>query len=278
MDLPTTQTVVEEALDYHNFILENFFAAPKVDARGLIDECLYFGEVLRPMVADVTTELHGEIAKGSSILFEGAQGALLDIDHGTYPFVTSSNTTAGAALTGTGVGPKVFDAVIGITKAYTTRVGGGPFPTELFDEVGDRLSQTGQEFGATTGRPRRCGWFDAVTVKHSCRLSSITGLCITKLDVLDQFNELRICTAYECAGEKLDIPPGESRVMEECTPVYETLSGWNTKTAGIRNYEDFPAAAKKYIERLSELVNVPIQIISIGAERQDTLILHHPFE
>jgi adenylosuccinate synthase len=244
----------------------------------LIEECLRYGEILAPMVTDVASELHQLLEKGNSILFEGAQGALLDIDHGTYPFVTSSNTTAGAASTGSGVGPREFHSVIGITKAYATRVGAGPFPTELFDKRGAVLAQTGKELGATTGRPRRCGWFDAVSVRRACRLSSVTGLCITKLDVLDRFTELKICTAYERAEGRDNSPPLGSRAIGEYIPVYETLPGWNTRTSGIRTYGDLPAAARRYIERMSELINVPVDIISTGAERDDTLVLHHPFE
>ena len=212
------RSIVEKTADYHNFVLQQYFKTSPVDISKVVDECLGHGEALAPLVKDVAGELYQIIERGDSVVFEGAQGALLDVDHGTYPFVTSSNTTAGAASVGSGVGPQQFDSVLGIAKAYTTRVGSGPFPTELFDGDGQALAREGHEFGATTGRPRRCGWFDAVNVKRACRLSGVTSLCITKLDVLDQFSEIKICTAYERAGKHLDAPASQLSELTQCVP------------------------------------------------------------
>ena len=270
--------VIEKAADYHNFVLQQYFNASPVDISKVVDECLGHGEALAPLVTDVAVELHQLIEHGDSVVFEGAQGALLDVDHGTYPFVTSSNTTAGAASVGTGVGPLQFDAVMGIAKAYTTRVGSGPFPTELFDKAGEALGRVGHEFGATTGRPRRCGWFDAVNVKHACRLSGVTSLCITKLDVLDQFPEIKICTAYEPPGNHVEVPVPQSNKSMQRVPVYERVPGWGTRTAGIRSWEDLPGQAKRFLERLSELTEVSVDIISTGPDRDDTLVVRHPFD
>ena len=272
------RSMVETAADYHNFVLQQYFKASPVDISQLVEECLGYGEALAPLVADVAAELYQLIEQGDSVVFEGAQGALLDVDHGTYPFVTSSNTTAGAASVGSGIGPLQFDAVMGIAKAYTTRVGSGPFPTELFDQAGEALAREGHEFGATTGRPRRCGWFDAVNVKHACRLSGVTALCITKLDVLDQFTEVKICTAYERAGERMDTPASQSNELMQCVPVYERVPGWRTRTAGIRTWQGLPGEARRYLERLSELIEVSVDIVSTGADRDDTLVVRHPFD
>ena len=272
------RSMVETAADYHNFVLQQYFKAPPVDILQIVEECLGYGEVLAPLVADVAAELYQLIEQGDSVVFEGAQGALLDIDHGTYPFVTSSNTTAGAASVGSGIGPLQFDEVMGIAKAYTTRVGSGPFPTELFDQAGEALAREGHEFGATTGRPRRCGWFDAVNVKHACRLSGVTALCITKLDVLDQFTEVKICTAYQRAGKHMDTPALQSNELMQCVPVYERVPGWRTRTAGIRTWQGLPGEARRYLERLSELIEVSVDIVSTGADRDDTLVVRHPFD
>ncbi len=272
------RSVIEKAADYHNFVLQQYFNASPVDISKVVDECLGHGEALAPLVTDVAVELHQLIEHGDSVVFEGAQGALLDVDHGTYPFVTSSNTTAGAASVGTGVGPLQFDAVMGIAKAYTTRVGSGPFPTELFDKVGEALGRVGHEFGATTGRPRRCGWFDAVNVKYACRLSGVTSLCITKLDVLDQFPEIKICTAYEPPGNHVEARVPQSNKSMQRVPVYERVPGWGTRTAGIRSWEDLPGQAKRFLERLSELTEVSVDIISTGPDRDDTLVVRHPFD
>ena len=272
------RSVIEKAADYHNFVLQQYFNASPVDISKVVDECLGHGEALAPLVADVAVELHQLIEHGDSVVFEGAQGALLDVDHGTYPFVTSSNTTAGAASVGTGVGPLQFDAVMGIAKAYTTRVGSGPFPTELFDQAGEALGREGHEFGATTGRPRRCGWFDAVNVKHACRLSGVTTLCITKLDVLDQFSEIKICIDYERNGKHVDTSPAQLNELTQCVPVYERVPGWRTQTAGIRTWQGLPERAKRFLERLSELTEVSVDIISTGPDRDDTLVVRHPFD
>ncbi|SVC15365.1 uncharacterized protein METZ01_LOCUS268219, partial [marine metagenome] len=272
------RSVIEKAADYHNFVLQQYFNASPVDISKVVDECLGHGEALAPLVTDVAVELHQLIEHGDSVVFEGAQGALLDVDHGTYPFVTSSNTTAGAASVGTGVGPLQFDSVMGIAKAYTTRVGSGPFPTELFDQAGEALGREGHEFGATTGRPRRCGWFDAVNVKHACRLSGVTSLCITKLDVLDQFSEIKICIDYERNGKYVDTSPAQLNELTQCVPVYERMPGWRTQTAGIRTWQGLPERAKRFLERLSELTEVSVDIISTGPDRDDTLVVRHPFD
>ncbi len=212
------------------------------------------------------------------MLFEGAQGAMLDVDHGTYPYVTSSNTTAGGASTGTGLGPRNFDAVLGIVKAYTTRVGAGPFPTELFDDTGEHLSRVGHEFGSVTGRARRCGWFDSVALRRAVIHSSVTSLCITKLDVLDGLDVLRICSGYKFRGEKLSGPPLFADAFNEVEPVYEEYPGWKESTVGATRYEELPENARRYIERLGELVGVPVDIVSTGPDRDQTIVLRHPFD
>jgi adenylosuccinate synthase len=230
------------------------------------------------MVTDVTSCLHQHRLKGDAILFEGAQGVFLDIDHGTYPFVTSSNTCVGSVVNGAGFGPLYLDYVLGITKAYTTRVGGGPFPTELFDEVGARLAERGNEFGAVTGRPRRCGWFDAVLLKRSIELNSISGLCLTKLDVLDGLDTIRIATGYQTAtGELLTYPPQSAEAFLGLTPVYEEVSGWSESTGDVTSLDDLPINARAYIKRLESLLGVPIDMISTGPERESTIILRDPF-
>jgi adenylosuccinate synthase len=248
----------------------------KVSRRGL--RVLGYADEIRPMIADVTDVLHTYRENGDSILFEGAQGALLDIDHGTYPYVTSSNTTAGGAASGSGVGPQYFDYILGITKAYTTRVGSGPFPTELFDDIGQYLGEKGNEFGATTGRERRCGWLDIVSLKRSNQINSVTGMCITKLDVLDGLETLKICTSYDIDGEQITTPPIGADLYEKCVPVYEEMPGWSESTVGAESYDALPDNAKAYLKRIEELTKTPIDIISTGPDRDETIILKHPFE
>ncbi len=267
-----------ELLDYHNFVLQKFFGEPAQDFQRIQEDSLAVAELLRPMVADVGGLLHEKRAAGESLLFEGAQGTLLDIDHGTYPFVTSSNTTAGAAASGTGVGPRELDYVLGITKAYTTRVGAGPFPTELFDELGQHLARRGHEFGATTGRPRRCGWFDAVALRRAHQINSFSGLCITKLDVLDGLDTLRICVSYQCGSDSWSELPSGAEAVAECRPEYIEMPGWKASTLGVRRYEDLPAEARNYLVRMEELVGVPVDIISTGPERSETIVLRNPFD
>jgi len=272
------QSKLKEILDYHNFSLVQYFKAEPVDYQQMLDLALKMAEELRPMVADIPGLLHQLRKEGKSIMFEGAQGTLLDIDHGTYPYVTSSNTTAGGACSGSGVGPRDLDYVLGITKAYTTRVGAGPFPTELFDDSGEHLGVKGHEFGSTTGRSRRCGWFDAVSLRRSAEINSLTGLCITKLDVMDGLKTIKLCTAYECEGKVLDTPPVGAEAYELCKPVYEEMPGWSESTEGMTVYDDLPENAKAYLNRLQEVVGVPIDIISTGPERNQNVVLRHPFE
>ncbi|HFC54256.1 MAG TPA: adenylosuccinate synthase [Gammaproteobacteria bacterium] len=266
-----------ELLDYHNFVLQRYFKASSVDFQQILEQILEQAEQLRPLVADVPELLDGLRRRGISVLFEGAQGTLLDIDHGTYPFVTSSTTTACGAGSGSGVGPCGLDYVLGITKAYTTRVGSGPFPTELFDEMGEHLARRGHEFGATTGRARRTGWFDAVALRRARQLNSLTGICITKLDVLDGLDVIRICTGYRIDGEIRTTPPGGADGYELCEPVYEELPGWRESTVGLKEYAALPANARAYLERIQELVEVPIDIVSTGPERSETIILRDLF-
>jgi len=272
-----------EVLDYHNFVLQHYYKTEPVDFQQILDEALALGERIKPMVADVPELLHDIQQQGGSILFEGAQGALLDVDHGTYPYVTSSNTTAGGAATGSGVGPANFDHVIGITKAYTTRVGSGPFPTELYDgeglldSVGEHLAKQGHEFGSTTGRPRRCGWFDAVALRRSNQINSTTGLCITKLDVLDGLDVIRLCVGYTINGEERRTPPVGAEAFADCHPVYVEMPGWSESTVGVKNYGDLPENAKNYLKRIEEITDTPIDIISTGPDRNETIVLRHPF-
>jgi adenylosuccinate synthase len=280
-DLLDTRSFGEKlrsVMDYHNYALKNYFKYDTVDFQKTLDECLGLVEKLRPMVADIPELLHQYGREGKRVMFEGAQGALLDIDHGTYPFVTSSNTCAGAAATGSGVGPGRLDYVLGITKAYTTRVGAGPFPTELNDGIGDRLGERGKEFGATTGRKRRCGWYDAVIMRRSNQLNGVTGLCVTKLDVLDGLDVIRVCTAYRHEGKLRTTPPSGADALSKCEPVYEEMPGWTESTLGVRSFDKLPANAQKYLKKLEELTEARIDLISTGAERDDTIILRHPFE
>jgi adenylosuccinate synthase len=265
-------------LDFHNFVLEHYYKQPRVDFKRTLDETLALAPRLAPLVADVPRALYEANRAGKNLLFEGAQGSLLDIDHGTYPFVTSSNCVAGAAAAGAGIGPHHLHYVLGITKAYTTRVGGGPFPTELSDGVGELLRQRGQEFGATTGRPRRTGWFDAAALKRSIQLNGVSGLCITKLDVLDGVEAVKICVGYEIDGQLSDILPVGAEELSRCVPVYEELPGWKESTVGVKGYKGLPKAARDYLQRIEELCAVPVDLISTGPERDETIVMRHPFD
>ncbi len=267
-----------EVLDYHNFALQNYFKCDPVDFQKTLDEAFSMADDLQSMIGDVPEILDQRRRNGDNIMFEGAQGALLDIDHGTYPFVTSSNTTAGGACTGSGVGPRNLDYILGITKAYTTRVGAGPFPTELFDEMGEHLAKRGHEFGSTTGRPRRCGWFDAVALRRANQLNSVTGLCITKLDVLDGLDTIRLCVGYRSGNEDRLTPPVGAEAFATCEPIYEEVPGWKESTVGVREYDKLPPNAKSYLQRIEEVVGCPIDIISTGPDRVDTIVLRHPFD
>ena len=266
-----------EVLDYHNFALKRFYRAPAVDFQETLEETLALAERIEILVGDVPRMLYEAQRNGNRLLFEGAQGTLLDVDHGTYPFVTSSNCVAGAAATGSGVGPGALHYVLGITKAYTTRVGSGPFPTELADETGRQIAARGNEFGATTGRPRRCGWFDAAALKRSIQINGVSGLCVTKLDVLDGFESLRIGVGYRVGGLDLDILPAGAEALAECEPVYEELSGWSGSTVGIKRFGGLPDAAQRYLNRIEEACAVPIDLISTGPDREETIVLRHPF-
>ncbi len=266
-----------EVMEYHNFSLKNYFKDDEVDVQQVLDQLLSMAERLKPMVSDVTGELHQLRRAGKNVMFEGAQGALLDIDHGTYPYVTSSNTTAGGAATGTGVGPRYIDYVLGIVKAYTTRVGAGPFPTELFDADGDHLGTKGHEFGATTGRKRRCGWLDTVALRRSLEINSVTGICITKLDVLDGLERIKICVGYQFDGEEVSTPPVGADHFERCEPIYIEMPGWKDSTIGITDYDQLPQAARDYLAKIEELCETPIDIVSTGPDRSETIIRKHPF-
>jgi adenylosuccinate synthase len=269
---------LEELLEFHNFVLERFYKRERVEYRKVLDETLALAPRLVPLIADVPRALYHANKAGKNLLFEGAQGALLDIDHGTYPYVTSSNCVSGAAAAGAGIGPMHLHYVLGISKAYTTRVGEGPFPTELSDDVGERLRQRGKEFGATTGRPRRTGWFDAAALKRSVQLNGVSGLCITKLDVLDGAETLKICVGYDLGGTLSDILPVGAEELERCRPVYEEMPGWRESTVGVRAHDKLPKAARDYLARVQQLCGVPIDLISTGPERDETIVLRHPFD
>jgi adenylosuccinate synthase len=272
---------LRDVLDYHNFVLTKYLGAEAVDFNQQLDSALAKASLIKPMVADVTAALYEANAAGQNLLFEGAQGTLLDVDHGTYPYVTSSNCVSGQASAGTGVGPNMLHYVLGITKAYTTRVGGGPFPSELDIESegapGTQMSVKGQEIGTVTKRKRRCGWFDAAALRRSARINGLTGLCITKLDVLDGIAELNICTGYELDGKRIDMLPIGADDVARCKPVYETLPGWNENTFGLNRWEDLPKNAQAYLKRLEQLCDVPVDIVSTGPERDETIVLRHPF-
>ncbi len=274
MDLLETQTLGDKlraAIRAKNEILTKIYDVEALDEDTIIDEYTSYGERMRPYVRDISLYLNEEIDKGRNVLFEGAQGTLLDVDHGTYPYVTSSNTTAGAACTGSGVGPTRIDEVIGVTKAYTTRVGNGPFPTEMLGAEGDHLRTLGNEFGATTGRPRRCGWFDAPIVRTATRLNGLTSIALTRLDTLDTMEHLKVCTSYRCDGEILEQFPSDPRVLEKCEPIYEEFEGWQEATHEVRRYEDLPAKARAYVDRIAELSRAPASLISVGPERDATI-------
>ncbi len=277
-------TKLKEVMEYHNFALEHYFKFGKVDYQEVLDETLAMRDRLLPLIDDVPELIYQARKRGENIMYEGAQGTLLDIDHGTYPFVTSSNTTAGGAACGSGSGPLDLDYVLGITKAYTTRVGSGPFPTELYDgeqhqdAAGEHMATQGHEFGATTGRARRCGWFDAVSLRRAVRINSISGLCITKLDVLDGLKTIRVCTGYQYNGELVEVPPVGAEAIEACKPVYEDLPGWDESTVGVQNYDGLPENARAYLKRIEDIVETPVDIISTGPDRVETIVLRHPFD
>jgi len=277
-DAPRFAEMVREVLDYHNFVLTRYLGAEAVDAAQVIDGTLRVADRLKPMIADVSHRLNSEMAAGKSFLFEGAQGTLLDVDHGTYPFVTSSNTVAGAAAAGAGVAPQKLHYVLGITKAYSTRVGSGPFPTELLDADGEHLRIKGKEFGSVTGRPRRCGWFDAAALRRSVQVNGTTGLCITKLDVLDGMPVVKLCTGYRYRGSTADILPFGAEEVAQCQPVYEEFAGWSESTYGVREWNELPASARRYLDRLAQVTGVPIDMVSTGPERDQTILLRHPFQ
>jgi len=268
---------LKEVLEYHNFSLTQYYKAEAVDFDQTLALATQWAEALLPMKADVTKILHDAREAGENILFEGAQGSLLDIDHGTYPFVTSSNTTAGGTATGTGFGPLYLDYVLGITKAYTTRVGSGPFPTELKCKIGQYLGEKGHEFGTTTGRERRCGWFDAVALRQAVRINSISGICLTKLDVLDGLDEIKICVVYQKADGTDAGMPMHADDFETITPVYESMPGWTDVTVGAQRTEDLPEAARAYILRIEELIGAPVDVVSTGPDRIETIVLRHAF-
>ncbi len=269
---------LKELVDYHNFMLTRYFQAEAVDFEKTLESALRLGEQILPMLTDVAEEIKQLQQQGKNVLFEGAQGALLDIDHGTYPYVTSSNTTAGGAATGTGIGPLNLDYVLGITKAYSTRVGNGPFPTELNDGYGEHLGIKGHEFGATTGRKRRTGWFDAVSMRKSALMNSLSGICLTKLDVLDGLDKIGICTGYKIDGKIVDTAPLGADQYEVCEPVIEEMPGWQTTTRGITRFDDLPENAINYIRRLEQLVGVNVTILSTGPDRDETIVLENPFK
>lgn len=272
---------LREILDYQNFLLVNYYHATAIDFNQVFDVYLEQFERIRPMVADVPKLLFEANQMGDHLLFEGAQGALLDIDHGTYPFVTSSNCVAGAASTGSGVGPHFLNYILGITKAYTTRVGAGPFPTELTDQTGEKLARQGNEFGSTTGRPRRCGWLDAVALKRSIQLNGVTGLCMTKLDVLDDFDQIKICVGYRLkdSGQYCEVSPFGAEALALAEPIYETLPGWRGETTnGVREFEKLPLPSRNYLQRIEAICEIPVAMISTGPDRRETIVFQHPFD
>jgi adenylosuccinate synthase len=277
---------LRDNLDYHNFVLTQYLGAAAVDFQQTLDTMLSYADRLKPMVTDVSRRLHDVNCNGGNLLFEGAQGTLLDIDHGTYPFVTSSNCVAGAASAGAGVGPQQLNYILGITKAYCTRVGSGPFPSELYDadnpdrqeQVGVTLANVGKEFGSVTGRPRRTGWLDAAALRRSIQINGVTGLCITKLDVLDGLDEVKLCVGYKVDGKDVDILPRGASQVAACEPVYETFSGWKESTIGITQWDALPKTAQDYLTRVQEVAGVPIDMVSTGPDRDETILLRHPFK
>ncbi|MDG0805475.1 adenylosuccinate synthase [Pectobacterium brasiliense] len=278
-DKETFAVKLKEIVEYHNFQLVNYYKADAVDYQKVLDDVLAIADILTGMVVDVSDLLYKAHLRGDFVMFEGAQGTLLDIDHGTYPYVTSSNTTAGGVATGSGLGPRYVDYVLGIVKAYSTRVGAGPFPTELFEEVGEHLSQKGNEFGATTGRRRRTGWLDAVAVRRAVQINSLSGFCLTKLDVLDGLKEIKICVGYRLPnGTEVDTTPLAAEGWEGLEPIYETMPGWSESTFGVKDHSKLPQAALNYIKRIEEITGVPIDIISTGPDRSETMVLRDPFD
>ena len=268
---------LRELLELDNFLLQHYYHTDPLDVSVVLDEAMAAAAQILPMVDDVASRLAKLTRRGANLLFEGAQGTLLDVDHGTYPFVTSSNATAGGACTGSGLGPREIDYVLGIIKAYSTRVGAGPFPTELFDDVGKHLSSRGNEFGATTGRPRRCGWLDIVAMRRAVELNSVSGLCVTKLDVMDNLERVRLCVGYRVDGKRRDTLPTRAEDVQRCEPVYEDMPGWDQSTVGVCDQDALPANAVAYLARISELTDTPVHIISTGPDRADTIVLQHPF-
>ena len=267
-----------EVLDFHNFVLKNYFRVDIVPFQKTLDDAMTYAERIKPMVADVPRLLYEAQQAGKNLLFEGAQGTLLDVDHGTYPFVTSSNCVAGAAAPGAGIGPQSLHYVLGITKAYTTRVGSGPFPTELDDDIGRQIATRGNEVGATTGRPRRCGWFDAAALKRSIQINGVSGLCVTKLDVLDGMESVQMGIGYKMNGVARDILPFGAELLAECQPVYEEMPGWKDSTVGITRFDALPVAARNYLDRMQAVCGVPIDIVSTGADREHTIVRRNPFD
>ncbi len=269
---------VDEVLDLHNFVLTKYLGAQAISAQEVVDQAMALAPAIAPMVADVSSLLYMAQQAGENLLFEGAQGALLDVDHGTYPYVTSSNCVAGAAAAGAGVGPQSLNYVLGITKAYATRVGSGPFPTELLDETGLQLATVGKEFGSVTGRPRRCGWFDGAALKRSVRLNGISGLCITKLDVLDGLPVLKMGVGYELDGKTCDVLPYGAAAVARAKPILEEMPGWTESTVGVTDFDKLPANAQRYLQRLSEVCGIPIDMVSTGPDRNETIMLRDPFK
>jgi adenylosuccinate synthase len=272
---------LKDLLELHNHVMTTYLSAPAIEFQPVFDEAMKHAELLKPMMADVSRELNEAHAQGVNLLFEGAQGTLLDVDHGTYPFVTSSNCVAGNAAAGAGVGPGMLHYILGITKAYCTRVGGGPFPTELDWEKpgtpGYHMSTVGAEKGVTTGRSRRCGWFDAALLKRSAQVNGLSGLCITKLDVLDGLKDLLICVGYELDGEKTDILPMGAEDIARCKPIYETLEGWSVSTVGVTELDKLPVQARLYLQRIEQVTGVPIHIVSTSPDRDHTILIKHPY-
>ena len=269
---------IEHILDFHNFVLTERFGMEPLSIEAMVAEALELGAYFADQVADVSGRLYELRDAGKRVMFEGAQGSLLDIDHGTYPYVTSSNTTIGGVCTGAGIGPDAIDYVLGITKAYVTRVGGGPFPTELFDQNGERLARRGAEFGATTGRPRRCGWLDAVALRRMVRLNGVSGFCVTKLDVLDGLEEIKICTAYRLNGELLDAPPLDSHSWGDLEPVYESFPGWSESSRGVTSLDKLPQNARNYLKAMEKMCGAPVHIVSTGPERSENIIIQYPYD
>jgi adenylosuccinate synthase len=266
-----------QVLDFHNFVLEHYWQSTRLELAPILDAALSFAEFIKPMTGDVSALLHNARAQGQNILFEGAQGSLLDIDHGTYPFVTSSNTTIGGASSGTGVSARHLDYVLGIAKAYATRVGGGPFPTELNDDIGQGLRDRGQEYGATTGRPRRCGWLDAVALRRAIAINGIDGIALTKLDVLDGLSEIKVCVGYRFDGQEQQSLPMDAAAWEECQPIYQSFTGWSESTKGCTDFAKLPSAAKHYLRAVEELIGCRFALVSTGPERNENIIGHDPF-